>query len=109
MANTIAKASAQKFFASLLSRDPQTRRLVLDDIERKLRGWCLTNNHTELGTSPTNSINSEQSEGDHENLLNERLPIVLRLSKTCPFEDVRNRCRQLLEEFEVSNYLLVFF
>lgn len=102
-----------RFCMPILSRDNEQREMALDVISKTVEGWldgvgspkhyrfaeqrrrgCAC---VDLVSNSVNDIPKEYLE-----LVLLHLPIILRLSVTCPFVNVREKCQHILEIVEVS-------
>jgi hypothetical protein len=95
-----------RFFFGLSSRDVATRSQALDVITQTFEHWLdgygsPTREHSIVTENHNNDFPKDIKKVG-QSLVREQLADLLRLSLTCPFSDVRERCGSILIQFEVS-------
>ena len=78
-------------FKPLISKERHQRTAFIDELQKSLTMWSLRAKEDALA----------------QHLLDVHLPTILRLSCTCPFSDVRERCGHLLQDVQVRIYYLM--
>lgn len=110
-----------RFCLPICSKDNEIREVALDAISKTVEGWLdgvgspkhyRVNEghhraHHQSGTSNScacSEINVETLKIPQEylDLVLLHLPIILRLSLSCPFDNVREKCQHILELVQVS-------
>ena len=79
----------EAFLVSLKSRDKAKREKALNCMASCLEQWART----------SDDVVAHRSLGAH-------LPIAVRLTKDCPFAEVRERLKRILEQLKVSAWAL---
>ena len=75
-----------RYFKPLMCKEVAERAQFMDNLYRSLKLW--------IGRSP--------QDGAAKRLLEHHLPTILRLSLTCPFNDVRARLSEMLSKLQAS-------
>lgn len=83
----LSEVDALRDFCSLRTRDSNNRLQFLDSVVGIVKEWTSQNQ--------TNGIQKR---------LEESLPCILRLSKRCPFPDVREKCSEVLKIVKVRSH-----
>ena len=98
-----------RFMSGVCNRVPSIRMNALENIARIFDGWL------EGYGSPHDSILIHSGDDDAiptatnmRSLIREHLPDVLRLSIQCPYHDVREGCRNILQDLQVWSFFLFF-
>jgi hypothetical protein len=81
-------------------RDAKSRQLALEKVHEFLDSWL-----DGYGSPPQGGAWMESAGnglGNRLSFVEEMVPDLLRLTLTCPFDDVRDRCRQMLEDIKVN-------
>lgn len=105
-----------RFCMPICSRDNEIREVALDVISKTVEGWLDgvgSPKHYRLPQNATNGcacadiVGNPVSEVPKEylDLVALHLPIILRLSISCPFINVREKCQHILEIVQVSSLL----
>ena len=103
----------------ICSRDAGTRKQVLDNVVKIFDSWLggyASPQTVHRVVNCDNNCNGISQNGDLINglvvdfkqLIHEQVPDLLRLSVSCPFSDVRDRCKQILADLEVGFLCLAF-
>ena len=71
-------------FCGVRTRDAFSREQFLDTLGRTLNEWA------------------DREENGYSKLIADVLPGIVRLSKRCPFSDVREKCSQILNDLKVK-------
>ena len=94
-----------RFLHPVSNRDRNVRKHALDAIIQTVETW-MTGNCT-----PFNSLEQIHGGGLNGNLaiakLQERIPDLLRLLCSCPFKDVRDKTKALLEDLKVLFFFIL--
>ena len=95
----------QIFYSALQTKDLTSRQNFLEELSRVLEDsltFCNGHHSVINGSSnahhDTNGNNNVQSDISSPH---RHLPVLLRLSLECPFEDVRDACTNILAKLEV--------
>lgn len=91
-----------RFVHCLTSRDPNIRNRGFEMITRTIDTWLGG-----YGSPPGSRMGRVNGGLDCTALVQEQLGDILRLSVQCPFDDVREKCTNLLEDLKVCTW--VFF
>lgn len=87
-----------RFLDSSCCNNPDARRHALNIICKTFDSWL-----DGYGSPPEGHLLQVGGHfsGDLTLLVTEQLPDILRLSTECPFQDVRERCENILQDLEV--------
>lgn len=117
-----------RFCLPICCRDNEIREVALDVISKTVEGWLdgvgspkHSNTENNLEHLPSgNNMNSfcEKKNGESESVIVNipkeymdlvalHLPIILRLSINCPFANVREKCKQILQIVRVCISLIL--
>jgi hypothetical protein len=94
-----------RFVHCLSNRDPNVRNEGFESITRSIDAWIdgYGSPPAPDGTPTLSVLNGVTANPDE--LLTEHILDLVRLSLQCPFEDVRERCGNLLEDLQVCSYI----
>lgn len=114
-----------RFCMSICSKDNEIREVALEGISKTVEGWLdgvgspkhyrlNERHHRGYHQSSTSSscacsnitVDTVKIPQEYLDLVSLHLPIILRLSLSCPFENVREKCQHILELVRVS---IIFF
>lgn len=106
-----------RFSLPVCTRESSVREAALDTMERTVERWMEgygspthrdTAATTTNGFSTTNSsLSTSPQQQDYLALVAMHTPALLRLSVSCPFSDVRDKCNHILRIVSVS--ILIFY
>lgn len=103
-----------RFCVPICCRDIETRELALDVITKTVEGWLdgvgSPRHYRTIGSENRAGYVCADSVGnrvpdipkEYIDLVTLHLPILLRLSLSCPFINVREKCQQILDIVKVS-------
>lgn len=104
-----------RFCMPICSRDNEIREVALDVISKTVEGWLDgvgSPRHYRLHNSSNGcacaDIVGNDVPREYLDLVALHLPIILRLSISCPFVNVREKCRHILEIVQVSLFVFLF-
>ncbi|XP_075215418.1 uncharacterized protein LOC142321308 [Lycorma delicatula] len=86
-----------RFCSSICTRELSIRAQALDSTERSIGQWIEGYGSPVNQVSNGNITNGSNSKTDYTSLLTIHIPVLLRLSVSCPFSDVRDRCKHILQ------------
>ncbi|KRT85413.1 hypothetical protein AMK59_1758 [Oryctes borbonicus] len=104
-----------RFCMPICSKDNEIREVALDVISKTVEGWLdgvgspkhyrLNEKHPRKHHSNTSNscacsditVDSVKIPQEYLDLVSLHLPIILRLSLSCPFDNVREKCQHILE------------
>ncbi|KAL3284006.1 hypothetical protein HHI36_018176 [Cryptolaemus montrouzieri] len=96
-----------RFCVPICSRDNEVREVALDAISKTVEGWldgvgspkhCRnTGLQTQNQHRKTSVHKMASTSAEYVDLVALHLPIILRLSLSCPFANVRDKCQHILE------------
>ncbi|KAK9881551.1 hypothetical protein WA026_016428 [Henosepilachna vigintioctopunctata] len=101
-----------RFCVPICSRDNEVREMALDAISKTVEGWLdgvgSPKHYTATGLQNQNLRRIPGGGGtrmvpppaEYVDLVALHLPIILRLSLSCPFANVRDKCQHILEIVE---------
>lgn len=112
--------SVSRFCVPICCRDLETRELALEALSKTVEGWLdgvgsprhLRPNGPKSRSAYvcTNVVNNQVNiPKEYFDLVTLHLPILLRLSLSCPFINVREKCRHILDIVKVSFSIFYFF
>ena len=104
----VKNAEVSKFMY-VSHRDSKSRCLALEKIQDSVESWL-----DGYGSPPTFCTNfgngSINGKDTRVAFLEEVIPDLLRLSISCPFEDVREKCSEILVDIKVSfKFIMILF
>lgn len=105
-----------RFCLPICSRDNEIREVALDVISKTVEGWLdgigspkhyrlshverrMTQNSSSNGCACSDIVGNSMNDipKEYVDLVTLHLPIILRLSISCPFANVREKCQHILE------------
>lgn len=112
-----------RFCMPICSRDNEIREVALDVISKTVEGWLDgvgSPRHHRLAPGERRRLHNSSNgcacadivgndvPREYLDLVALHLPIILRLSISCPFVNVREKCRHILEIVQVSPFVFIF-
>ncbi|RZF37055.1 hypothetical protein LSTR_LSTR012398 [Laodelphax striatellus] len=87
-----------RFTSTLCSREASIRATALEAMEKSIFQWMERSKDVDDSKiSNGNITNGDNAHVDYKSMIIMHIPALLRLSVSCPFWDVRDKCQQLID------------